>query len=199
MGLSGSFAELPLADLIEMTALGGKTGRLVVSDETGAIAGELAFRDGLLVGAACGELGAEKAFYALLGITGGAFDFDPDAEIDEGICNLHTESLLMEGMRRLDEIRRLRRLLPAPARVRLLGGAAQDPVEARVLGYLGPGARLLGDIVEGVLVGGEADEYDALQALQRLAARGVTRIEMPSGAGEGARDAGGAPQPELER
>src|SRR5659263_28949 len=50
MGLSGSFAELPLADLIEMTALGAKTGRLVLSDETGAVAGELAFRAGLLVG-----------------------------------------------------------------------------------------------------------------------------------------------------
>lgn len=198
MGLSGSFAELPLADLIEMTSLGGKTGRMVVSDESGAVVGELAFRDGLLVGATCGELSAEKAFYALLALTGGTFDFDPEAELDEGMCNLRTESLLMEGMRRLDEIRRLRRLLPAPARVRLIGGEAQDAVEARVLGYLGPGARQLGDIVEGVLVGGEADEYDALQALQRLRARGVTRIEMPSGDRD-PRLEGGPPQPELER
>jgi len=198
MGLSGSFAELPLADLIEMTALGGKTGRLVLSDETGAVAGELAFRAGLLVGATCGELSAEKAFYALLALTGGTFDFDPEAELDEGICNLRTESLLIEGMRRLDEIQRLRRLLPAPARVWLLGGEAQDAVEARVLGYLGPGARHLGDIVAGVLVGGEADEYDALKALQRLTARGVTRIELPS-SDDDPRLGGRPPQPELER
>lgn len=198
MGLSGSFAELPLADLIEMTALGAKTGRLVLSDETGAVAGELAFRAGLLVGATCGELSAEKAFYALLALTGGGFDFDPEAELDEGICNLRTESLLIEGMRRLDEIQRLRRLLPAPARVWLLGGEAQDAVEARVLGYLGPGARHLGDIVAGVLVGGEADEYNALKALQRLTARGVTRIELPS-SDDDPRLGGRPPQPELER
>lgn len=198
MGLSGSFAELPLADLIEMTALGGKTGRLVLSDETGAVAGELAFRAGLLVGATCGELSAEKAFYALLALTGGGFDFDPEAVLDEGICNLRTESLLIEGMRRLDEIQRLRRLLPAPARVWLLGGEAQDAVEARVLGYLGPGARHLGDIVAGVLVGGEADEYDALKALRRLTARSVTRIELPS-SDDDPRLGGRPPQPELER
>lgn len=198
MGLSGSFAELPLPDLVEMISLGGKTGRMVLSDATGAVVGELAIRDGRLVGATCGELGAEKAFYALLGLTEGTFDFDPEAELDEGVCNLRTESLLMEGMRRLDELRRLRRLLPAPARVRLLEGEPEDAVEARVLGYLGPGARLLGDIVEGVLVGGEADEYDALKALQRLAERGVTRVEVPSD-DSGLHLKGGPPQPELER
>jgi len=199
MSLKGSLAELPLADLIEMTSLGGKTGLLVLSDEKGAVAGELAFRAGLLVGATCGELSAEKAFYALLALTGGTFDFDPEAELDEGICNLRTESLLMEGMRRLDEIQRLRRLLPAPARVRLLEGESQDAVEARVLGYLGPGARQVGDIVEGVLVGGEADEYDALKALQRLTARGVTRIELPPSGHDSPRLEGEPPQPELER
>lgn len=199
MGLRGSLAELPLADLIEMTSLGGKTGLLVLSREDGTVAGELAFRAGLLVGARCGELSAEKAFYALLALSGGTFDFDPAAELDEGVCNLHTESLLMEGMRRLDEIRRLRRLLPAPARVRLIAGEAQDEVESRVLGYLGPGARRVGDIIEGVLVGGEADEYDALMALQRLTARGVTLVELPLSNGDDPRSAAGSPQPELER
>ena len=50
-------------------------------------------------------------------------------------------------------------------------------------------------IVAGVLVGGDHDEYDALQAVQRLAGRGVVRVEVPGEpvwAGEG-------PQPELER
>jgi hypothetical protein len=200
MGLNGRLAELPLADLIEMTSLGGKSGRLTLFDEEGMVAGELAFRDGRLVGASCGELGAEKAFYALLALKDGVFDFDPAAELDDENCNLPTETLLMEGMRRLDELRRLRGALPAPARVRLLGGEAEDEFEARVLGYLGPGARLVGDIVEGLLVGGDADEYDALRTLQRLAARGIVRVETPQGLVEA--DAAvprRPPQPELER
>ena len=181
MGLTGSLAELPLADLIEMTSLGGKTGRLALFDEEGAVAGKLAFRDGRLVGAVCGELGAEKAFFALLALREGTFDFDPGAELDDAGCDLSTESLLMEGMRRLDELRKLRDELPATSLVRLLGGDAEDELEARVLGYRGRRARVLGRIVKGLLVGGDADEYDVLTALQRLAARGLVRVETPSG------------------
>ena len=196
MGLSGGLDELSLADLVEMTALGGKTGRLTLSGEDGSIAGVLAFRDGRLAGADCGPLTAEKAFYALLALTGGTFEFDPQAQLDEETCNLPTESLLMEGMRRIDEIRRLRILMPAPAIVRLVAGDAGDPAEAQVLGYVGPGARTVGDVVAGLLVGGEFDEYDALRALARLNKRGVVRIEVPHGADT--RESG-APQPELER
>jgi hypothetical protein len=199
MGLRGDLAELPLPDLIEMTSVGGKTGRLVVFDEEGAVAGELTFRGGRLVGAHCGELTAEKAFYALLGVKSGTFDFDSGAELEDDTFDLPTESLLIEGMRRLDETYRLRRHLPAPGRVRYLGGDAEDPLEARLLGYLGPGTRSVGDIVEGILVGGDADEYDALQALQRLAAREVVRVERPAAADAGGISAGLPPQPELER
>ena len=52
--------------------------------------------------------------------------------------------------------------------MRSLGGQAEDALEACVLGYLGPGARAVGDIVDGLLVGGVADEYDALKTLQSL-------------------------------
>ena len=199
VGLRGDLAELPLPDLIEMTSVGGKTGRLILFDEEEAVAGELAFRGGRLVGARCGELTAEKAFYALLALKSGSFDFDPTAELDEDSVNLTTEMLLIEGMRRLDEVYRLRRRLPAPARARYLDGEAQDALENRVLGYIGPGVRRVGDIVEGVLVGGEADEYDALQALRRLAERGVIRVERPSWPPSEDDGLGGPPQPELER
>ena len=100
MGLRGSLAELPLADFVEMTALGGKTGRLLLFDEEGVVAGELTFRKGRLAGAVCGALGAEKAFYALLALKEGTFDFDPTARLDDENCNLPTESLLLEGRRR---------------------------------------------------------------------------------------------------
>jgi hypothetical protein len=199
MGLKGSLAELSLTDLIEMTSVGGKTGRLVLFDEEGLVAGQLFFRAGRLVGAVCGDLTAEKAFYALLALKSGSFDFDPAATLDEESCNLPTESLLMEGMRRLDELNELRRAFPAPARVRFLGGTASDGAEARVLAYLGPGARLVGDIVEGVLVDGGADEYDALQAIKRLAARTVVSVETPVGADGRPLGHAGPPQPELER
>ena len=134
MGLKGDLGELPLPDLVEMTSVGGKSGRLVLFDEEDAVAGVLMFRSGRLVGAQSGELTAEKAFYALLGLKTGSFDFDSTAELDEDEVNLPTESLLIEGMRRLDETYRLRRRLPSPAVVRYRGGDAEDPLEARLLG-----------------------------------------------------------------
>jgi len=199
MGLKGDLTELPLPDLIEMTAMGRKTGRLVIFGPDGAVAGHLAFRDGRLAGAHCDGLSAEKAFYALLAVTTGTFEFDSAAGLDESACNLGTESLLIEGMRRLDEIQHLRRRIPAPAKVRLLGGEPGDAVETRVLGYLGPGARRVGDIVDGVLVGGHADEYETLHALDRLVERGVVRVEAPLAKSERPGKPGGPPQPELER
>jgi hypothetical protein len=199
VGLIGDLGELPLPDLVQMTSVGGKTGRLVLFDEEDAVAGVLMFRAGRLVGARSGELSAEKAFYALLGLKTGSFDFDAQAELDEDEVDLSTEMLLIEGMRRLDEVYRLRRQLPAPAFVRFIGGGTEDPLEARVLGYVGPGARTVGDIVEGVLVGGDADEYDALSALSRLVLSGTVAVEMPPSSEGIDPHAGGPPQPELER
>ena len=57
----------------------------------------------------------------------------------------------------------------------------------------------VGDVVEGVLVGGDADEYDALHALSRLAAGGTVRVERPAETAGGDPLSGRPPQPELER
>ncbi len=201
MGLRGDLGEVALSDLIEMTSLGGKTGLLVLRDAEGQVVGELAFRDGRLVGASRGQLRAEKAFYMMLDLHEGTFDFDAEPPGDDESCNLQTESLLMEGMRRLDEIRQLRRQYPAPAAVKLLdhGAVADDPSAGRVLGYLGPGARTVGDIVAGILVGGEFDEYDALTALARLHDGGAVTVEISPGADRQPGVSGDSPQPELER
>jgi hypothetical protein len=195
MSLEGDLNELPLASLIEMTALGSKTGLVLVYDSAGAETGRLAFRDGRLVGAACGALGPQKAFYALLAVNEGGFRFEPTSEIGPEQCDLPAASLLLEGMRRIDELVELRRTLPAPAYAHLVDGQARDALEGRVLGYLGPGARTIGDIVDGVLAGADADEHDALKALMRLEARGEVRVDRPAGAVGG----DGLPQPELER
>jgi len=179
MSFTGTLAELALCDLVEITSLGGKTGVLDVVGIDGTAAGSLSFRDGALVRASCGALTGERAFYALIGLREGSFVFDP--ELDPGAASgddLPTGSLLMEAMRRVDEIGRLRDAVPSYGRVTLLGGAADDPVEATVLGYLGPGQRSVGDIVAGKLVDGTADEYEVLLAIGRLCERGVVRLDL---------------------
>jgi len=179
MSFTGTLNELALCDLVEITSLGGKTGVLDVADGDGAPAGRLTFRDGALVSASCGALSGERAFYSLIGLREGGFVFDP--ELDPGVADgddLPTGSLLMEAMRRVDEIGRLRDAVPSYGRVTFLGGGPDDPVEASVLGYLGPGQRSVGDIVAGTLVDGTADEYEVLLALGRLSDRGIVRLDL---------------------
>ncbi len=188
MSFTGTLAELALCDLVEITTVGGKSGVLEVTHPDGASAGRLAFRDGALVGAVCGPLVGERAFYALLGLKEGGFVFDSGLDPGDSAADLPTGSLLMEAMRRVDESSHLRAALPAYARVAFLGGAPDDDVEAMVLGQLGPGQRAVGDIVDGALVGGTVDEYDVLRALTRLRERGVVDLLERSAAGRAAED-----------
>lgn len=176
MTLNGSFAELPLSHLVEVTALTGKTGRLGIFATDGRASGSLDFVEGRLVGAVCGALEGEQAFYAVVAVREGTFAFDPDADIGGGGIDAPTAALLVEGMRRVDETIRLRTLMPAPARLSLQDGIATDETERLVLAYLGPGARSVGDIVDGIVVSGSTGEYDVLAAVDRLMARGVVAL-----------------------
>ncbi len=176
MSLKGTLSELALSDLIEVISLGGKTGRLEITQADGEPAGSLSFREGHLINADAGALRGEHAFYALLPLREGSFFFDTEADPGEESFDLPTGSLLMEGMRRVDEVFRLRDALPATSRAVFIGGQSDDPVEKSILGYLGPGARDVGDIVAGMLLDGLADEYEALRALSRLVDRNVVRV-----------------------
>jgi Domain of unknown function (DUF4388) len=189
LSLKGTLSELALSDLIEVISLGGKTGRLEITQAQGDAAGRLSFREGRLINASAGGLQGERALYALLALRDGSFFFDTKGDPGEESFDLPTASLLMEGMRRVDEVFRLRDALPATSRASFVGGEPDDPVEKSILGYLGPGMRDVGDIVAGMLLDGVADEYEALRALSRLVERGVVRVSAP------AADAGAPPAP----
>jgi hypothetical protein len=193
VSLKGTLSELALSDLVEVISLGGKTGRLEISDPQGQPAGALFFKAGRLINASVGALRGERAFYAALALRDGTFFFDTEADPGEEIFDLPTGSLLMEGMRRVDEAFRLRETLPATNRAVFVGGQSDDPVEKSILGYLGPGARDVGDIVAGMLLEGVADEYDSLRALSRLVDRGVVRTSVPGSGSDPAPPATGQP------
>jgi hypothetical protein len=177
MSFAGTLSELALCDLVEITTLGAKSGVLEVAHADGSPAGRLAFRGGALVSASCGALCGERGFYALLALGEGSFVFDPELDPGEAAGSaLPAGSLLMEAMRRVDEISHLRDALPASARVTRLIGDAHDAIETTVLGYLQPGQRAVGDIVATALGEGLADEYDVLRALSRLRERGVVQL-----------------------
>jgi len=100
-GVSGSLAEMSLPDLVQILWHGRKSGALRL--RRGAESGEVHFAEGMVVNAMWGKMRGEEAFYATLRISDGEFAFDPNYKAEEVLIQASPESLLLEGMRRLDE------------------------------------------------------------------------------------------------
>jgi response regulator RpfG family c-di-GMP phosphodiesterase len=103
-GVSGSLQEMSLPDILQILSAGQKTGKLRVrfADRTGEI-----FLDrGQVVQATYGDQRGEQAFYAMLPQGEGQFDLDPNAAVPERAIHMSTEGLMLEAMRRYDEISR---------------------------------------------------------------------------------------------
>jgi len=100
-GLSGSLAELGLPDLVTALSNGRKTGALRITSKT--VSGEVLFLEGAIVNATAGTKRGAGAFYELLRLSEGQFAVDPSVKPSERMISESTESLLLEGMRRLDE------------------------------------------------------------------------------------------------
>ncbi len=117
--MSGSIDEIPLPDLLQLLSTSRKSGVLSVRGDGGT--GRIHLRKGQIYFASLNEGGGEsfsiaprKAMFRILTWTTGSFELEaPDEksvleEIEES-----TEALLMEGMRQLDEFRRIETELPA--------------------------------------------------------------------------------------
>lgn len=113
--MTGSIAEVALPDLLQLFSASKKTGVLQITTMTDV--GSIYLEDGRVRFAVVNgdeSVPPEKAFYRILVWDKGTFDLLPKAErtfpteIQSSI-----EGLLMEGMRQLDEIRRLGDALPS--------------------------------------------------------------------------------------
>jgi response regulator RpfG family c-di-GMP phosphodiesterase len=101
IGVTGSLAEMSLPDLVQILWHGRKSGALRI--RRGPDAGEVHFIEGKVVNAMWGKLRGDEAFYAMLSISQGEFSLDPNFRPPEVRITESPESLLLEGMRRLDE------------------------------------------------------------------------------------------------
>jgi DNA-binding response OmpR family regulator len=103
-GVSGSLREMSLPDVIQILSNGRKSGKLALSSSSGN--GEIQFGAGAICDARIGDRTGADAVYALLALSEGEFALDPTFLPLRNVINLPTESLLLEGMRRLDEAAR---------------------------------------------------------------------------------------------
>lgn len=113
--MTGSIAEVPLPDLLQLFSASKKSGVLVV--RTDQDTGKIFLEKGKVVFATINDnfdVSPVKSFYRVLTWEEGTFDMAPPEEREflEPI-EMSTEALLMEAMRQLDEVRRLGPDMPA--------------------------------------------------------------------------------------
>ena len=126
--MSGSIDEIPLPDLLQLLSTSRKSGVLSVRGEGGF--GRIYMRKGQVYFASISpassqgahrpefaeesyDVAPRKAMFRILTWTTGSFELEPPDEksVLEEIQE-STEALLMEGMRQLDEFRRIESMLP---------------------------------------------------------------------------------------
>lgn len=102
--LAGRLETLPVPDLVQILNICRKTGHLKL-DREGRTAG-IFFEGGEIRHAWAGPESGEKAFYRILEWTRAAFAFESGVRPPCATVTQPTMTLLMEGMRQLDERRR---------------------------------------------------------------------------------------------
>lgn len=102
MAMSGSLKEMTVADIIQHTCQDRRVALLSVTDTRGEIA-RMYFKDGAVIHATNGPLVGEEAVYRALSWTDGTFTLEVGVNSPEISIEKNWSSLVMEGVKRLDE------------------------------------------------------------------------------------------------
>ncbi len=100
-GFEGTISNFQLSDLIQMNCLGRLTNAINV--ETIDKKGVIFFEDGNIIHATVDEKDGEEAFYEIISWQGGSFSIDKNSKADQESILKGWQSLMLEGLRRIDE------------------------------------------------------------------------------------------------
>lgn len=119
--LSGDLAAMSFADLLQNIDQNKKTGYVELTNKQNNQTGEVLILKGSLRSASVGAAQGKKAIYRLITWKKGSFVFHPLEESDEKFdqevqkpIEDSIESVLMEGFRQYDELKKIRKVLPKP-------------------------------------------------------------------------------------
>ncbi len=187
--IRGNVQQMPLVDLLQLLTMNQRSGVLSVTGGRGS--GEMRLFEGQVVDASYRRLEGEKAFFRMLGEQQGHFlfapregeqkvgssarrgePFTPPAGIVRQRISTSTNVLLMEAMRQLDELRRLRKQISPASEVFL----ATDAVASSVVPLSGP-SKLEREILVALSVPRSLDELcDELSALDLAVVSALAKL-----------------------
>jgi CheY-like chemotaxis protein len=167
----GDLQQVSTVDLLQLLAMNRRSGTLSINTPSGN--GEVRIQAGEIVDAVFRRLEREKALFRLLGETEGSFSFASGSPHFLERIQTSTSSLLMEGLRQLDEGERLRASLSLDGTA-LLGiappGVDATEAAARVLEAL-TSPRTLPELLDEVTL----PDLAVLEALELLLEQGLVR------------------------
>jgi len=137
-GLAGDLEVFGLPELLQTLSQAESSGRLLLRDRAGRPAAELMLRKGEVREARVKKLALPDAFYQLLETPQpGTFEFNrlPVESVPDGDA-YNVMGLLMEGMRRYDELQRARVLAPDHTFLRSTGNRPSPPAEETDGGFI---------------------------------------------------------------
>jgi len=115
VAIRGSLTEASLPDVLQLLAMGKKTGCLGLTYANNF--GYIYFADGAITHASLvnRSLDTEETVYVLFTWTQGTFNFEPGVTPDEGVHTtaIDPQSLLLEGARRVDEWTLIAKKIPS--------------------------------------------------------------------------------------
>lgn len=183
---SGSLEDVAVVDLLQTIAVSGKSGVALV--HRGDREAQLYFRNGQLIDAEVGDLRGEEAVYRTITWTKGNFDLEFRAVDRPAVIDANTNALLMEGLRRVDELGRLAEQLPPEDTVvdvdheALLGRLNEIPDELNGILRLIDGKRTLLDLIDG----SPFDDLSTLTVLSKFYFEGLLVAVTPDPAADAA-------------
>jgi hypothetical protein len=167
----GDLQQVSSVDLLQLLAMNRRSGTLSINTQAGN--GEVRIKSGEIVDAVFRRLEREKALYRLLAQTEGTFSFVSGAPQFLERIQVPTNTLLMEGLRQLDETERLRRELDLDGAALLAIApptADMSEASARVLEAL-TAPRTLPELLDEVML----HDLAVLEALRLLLDQGLVR------------------------
>lgn len=165
---AGALADMGLVDLLQTIDVSRKSGVLHLTRD--GKRGAVYFHEGRVIDAEFGGLAPDAAIYRFLLWSEGEFELDFREVRREDKLGISTQGLLMEGMRRLDEVSRLQEQLPAMGSVldvnhdELAQRLAEIPDEINEVLRLFDGRRTLGQVVDE----SRGDDLATLNAINKL-------------------------------
>jgi hypothetical protein len=167
----GDLKQVSVADLLQLLGANRRSGTLSIGTPTGA--GEVRLGEGEVLDAVYRRVDGEKALMRLLGETEGSFAFAGGSAPTLRRIERPSQALLMDGMRQLDETRKLQAALALGSDALLavvLARPDQRDVEQRVLEVLVT-PHTLAELLDEV----PALDIDVLNALAGMLTVGAVR------------------------